>query len=51
MHRAKVIEIAGSDYMIQSVVVNPGPGAMAQVQLGLQNGVLKGSRLSLKVEN
>ena len=40
VRRAKVIEIAGSDCMIQSVVVNPSPGAAAQVQPYLQSGVL-----------
>jgi hypothetical protein len=39
-YRAEVIEITGSDYMIQSVVVNPSAGAIAQVQSFLQSRVL-----------
>ncbi|KAH9217256.1 hypothetical protein DL95DRAFT_386762 [Leptodontidium sp. 2 PMI_412] len=42
VHRAEVIAISGSDYTIQSVVVNPSPEVAAQVQLFLQSGVLRG---------
>lgn len=37
VHRAEVIAISGSDYTIQSVVVNPSPEVAA---LFLQSGVL-----------
>lgn len=40
VHHERVAEIIGSDYMIQSVVVNPGPEAAAQVRPYLQSGVL-----------
>jgi len=40
VHRAEVMEIAGSDYIIQSVTVNPRPETAAEVQLYLQSGVL-----------
>jgi hypothetical protein len=32
VHRDKVTEIIGSNYMIRSVEVNPSPGVAAQVQ-------------------
>jgi hypothetical protein len=40
VHRDKVTEIIGSDYMIRSVEVNPSPGVAAQVQPYLQSGLL-----------
>jgi hypothetical protein len=40
VHRDKVTEIIGSDYMIRSVEVNPSRGVAAQVQLYLQSGLL-----------
>ena len=40
VHHERVTEIIGSDYIIQSVVVNPSPEAAAQVQPYLQSGVL-----------
>jgi hypothetical protein len=40
VHRERVIEIIGSGYIVQSVVVNPSPEAAAKVQPYLRSGVL-----------
>jgi hypothetical protein len=40
VHRTEIMNIAGPNYKIQSVVVNPSPGVAAQVQQYLQSGML-----------